>query len=152
MGRWARLAWRFIGHGVIFAPADCHLWTSPAISPQYRLFTTEVNMAEDVQSEGTQPAQGGIALMVDERDMRTVYCNNYRISTNNDEVVVDLCFLMMSPTPQQGGQQQMILKANDRVIINYTNAKRLALSLGQIVKRYEQQFGELALTGPTVRK
>jgi hypothetical protein len=108
-------------------------------------------MAEDVQPESNQQQQQ-IALMVDERDMRTVYSNTYRISTTNDEVVVDFCFNMLMPNPQQGGQQQMLLKVSDRMVLSYTTAKRLAMSLGQIVKRYEQQFGELSLTGPTVRK
>ena len=108
-------------------------------------------MAEDVQMDPNQQQQT-IALTVDERDMRIVYCNNYRISTTNEEIFLDLCFLMLSANPAQGAQQQMTLKAYDRVILNYTHAKRLALSLGQIVKRYEQQFGELSLAGPPVRK
>jgi hypothetical protein len=108
-------------------------------------------MAEDVQPEPIQQQQQ-IALTVDEREMRTVYSNTYRISTTNDEVVVDLCFNMLMPSPQQGGQQQLLLKVSDRVVLSYTTAKRLALSLGQIVKRYEQQFGELSLAGPTQRK
>ena len=29
--------------------------------------------------------------------------------------------------------------------MNYYSAKRLALTLGQIIRRYEQQFGELEL-------
>ena len=38
---------------------------------------------------------------------------------------------------------QILWKISDRVVLSYVNAKRLALSLGQLVKRYEQQFGEL---------
>jgi hypothetical protein len=37
----------------------------------------------------------------------------------------------------------VVLKITDRVVMSYMNAKRLALSLGQLIKRYEQQFGEL---------
>jgi hypothetical protein len=52
---------------------------------------------------------------------------------------------MPNPNPQNPGQQQLLFKVTDRVIISYTNAKRLAISLTQLVKRYEQQFGEIPL-------
>ena len=39
----------------------------------------------------------------------------------------------------------MLFKVTDRVVMSYINAKRLAMSLGQLVKRYEQQFGELPM-------
>ena len=55
---------------------------------------------------------------------------------------------MPNPNPQ-GGQQQLLFKVTDRVIMSYGNAKRLAMSLQQLIKRYEQQFGELPTTpGP----
>ena len=37
----------------------------------------------------------------------------------------------------------VLLKVTDRVVISYVTAKRLALSLQQLVKRFEQQFGEI---------
>ena len=40
-------------------------------------------------------------------------------------------------------QAQLLFKVTDRAIMSYTNAKRLAMSLSQLVKRYEQQFGEI---------
>jgi hypothetical protein len=45
----------------------------------------------------------------------------------------------------------LLFKVTDRVVMSYTNAKRLTMSLGQLVKRYEQQFGELPLV-PGQRK
>jgi hypothetical protein len=65
-------------------------------------------------------------------------------------VVLDLGFNMPNPNPnpQQAGQQQqpqLLFKVTDRVIMNYSVAKRLALSLGQLIKRYEQQFGEISI-------
>jgi hypothetical protein len=35
--------------------------------------------------------------------------------------------------------------------MSYTNAKRLAMSLSQLIKRFEQQFGELPVQGPARR-
>ena len=90
------------------------------------------------------PADQQVQVMLDERDMRTLYANAYRIHTAPEEVVVDLGFNMPDPNPQ-GGQQRLLFKVTDRVIMSYCNAKRLAMSLSQLVKRYEQQFGELPL-------
>lgn len=90
------------------------------------------------------PADQQVQVMLDERDMRTLYANAYRIHTAPEEVVVDLGFNMPDPNPQ-GGQQRLLFKVTDRVIMSYGNAKRLAMSLTQLVKRYEQQFGELPL-------
>lgn len=98
-------------------------------------------MAEEVQNEG-QPQQPNVQVLLDERDLRQVYANAYRIHTAAEEVVIDLGFNMPNPNPQ-GGQQQLLFKVTDRVVVSYGNAKRLAMSLQQLIKRYEQQFGEL---------
>jgi hypothetical protein len=74
---------------------------------------------------------------------RPITANAYRIHATADEVVIDLGFNMPDPNPRPGGQQGLLLKITDRAILNYVNTKRLALSLQQLIKRYEQQFGEL---------
>jgi hypothetical protein len=52
------------------------------------------------------------------------------------------------PNPnQQGSGAQLLFKVTDRVILTYGNAKRLSMSLAQLIKRYEQQFGELPVQG-----
>ena len=108
-----------------------------------------------MSEEATQPTTGpeggqqqGVQVVLDEREMRTVFSNAYRIHTTAEEVVVDFGFNMANPNPQ-GGQQQLLFKVSDRVIMSYSNTKRLAASLQQLVRRYEQQFGELPATpGP----
>jgi hypothetical protein len=112
------------------------------ITPPYH--QGEFSMAEEFNTttEGQQAPQG-VQVMLDERDLRTVYCNAYRIHATNDEVVLDLGFNMPDPNPRQGGQQGLLLKVSERAIMSYSNAKKLAISLGQLIKRYEQQFGEL---------
>jgi len=98
----------------------------------------------DEQETGVQTSQqGNVQVMLDERELRTIYSNAYRIHTAAEEVVVDLGFNMPNPNPQQGGQASLLFKVTDRVIMSYPNAKRLAMSLGQLIKRYEQQFGEI---------
>ena len=56
----------------------------------------------------------------------------------------DVAAADLVPAPgTQGQNPQLLFKVTDRVILSYSNAKRLAMSLTQLIKRYEQQFGEL---------
>ena len=108
-------------------------------------------MSEEATGQTTDTAGGaggagqqGIQVMLDERELRTIYSNAYRFHTTADEVVLDVGFNMPNPNPNpQAGQQQLLFKVTDRIIMSYSNAKRLAMSLTQLVKRYEQQFGEI---------
>jgi hypothetical protein len=92
---------------------------------------------------GGQPQQQGVQLLLDERDMRTSFANAYRIHHTAEEVVLDFGFNMANPNPQGAGQQQLLFKVTERVIMSYPSVKRLTLSLQQLVRRYEQQFGEI---------
>ena len=100
-------------------------------------------MADEI-NQGEQQQQQ-IQVMLDEREMRTLYANAYRIHTAPEEVVVDLGFNMPNPNNQPNQPQAMLFKVTDRVIMSYGNAKRLAASLQQLVKRFEQQFGEIPM-------
>jgi hypothetical protein len=97
-------------------------------------------MADEFSSpEGTNQQ---VQLVVDERDMRTSFANGYRIHLANEEVVLDFGFNMLNPNPQSG-QQQMLFKGGERIIMGYPTIKRLSISLQQIVQRYEQQLGQI---------
>ena len=100
-------------------------------------------MAEETEAAAPQAGQQQVQVLVDERDMKTIYANAYRIHTAEQEAVIDFGFNMPNPNAQAGQQQQVLLKVTDRVVISYVTAKRLALSLQQLVKRFEQQFGEI---------
>jgi hypothetical protein len=106
---------------------------------------------ESHPTTGTATGAAGqqqVQVLLDERELRTMYTNAYRIHTAAEEVVIDLGFNMPNPN-QQGGQAQLLFKVTDRVVMSYANAKRLSMSLQQLIKRYEQQFGELpAQPGP----
>jgi hypothetical protein len=95
------------------------------------------------------PGAGGagqqqVQLLLDEREMRTTFANAYRIHHTAEEVVLDFGFNMANPNPQGGQPQQLLFKVTDRVIMSYPSVKRLTISLQQLVRRYEQQFGEIA--------
>ncbi len=97
-------------------------------------------MAEDI----VQGEQQSVQLVVDEKDLKIIFANAYRIYTTAEEVVIDLGFNMPDPNPQ-GGQARLLFKVTDRVVMSYASTKRLAGSLSQLVKRFEQQFGEIAI-------
>src|SRR5947209_9246574 len=99
-------------------------------------------MAEETPTTTTEVQGQNVQLMLDERDMRTSFCNAYRIHTTAEEVVVDFGFNMLNPNPA-GGQQQLLFKVTERIIMTYSTTKRLTGSLSQLVRRYEQQFVEI---------
>ena len=101
-------------------------------------------MAEETTTTGGAEGQTQVRVQLDERDMKTTYSNAYRIHTAAEEVVVDFGFNMPDPNAQQAGQSpQLLFKVTERVVMSYGSAKRLAMSLTQLVKRFEQQFGEI---------
>lgn len=105
-------------------------------------------MSEETSTTTAEQGQQQIQVMLDDREMRTVYANAYRIHTTAEEVVIDVGFNMPNPNVQPGqAPQSMLFRVTDRVVMNYGNAKRLSMSLQQLVKRFEQQFGEIPVAG-----
>ncbi len=96
------------------------------------------------------PAQQQIQIRVDESKMTTSYANTIRTTTTAEEVVLD--FGLNLPAQTQQGQQALIFNVGARVIMNWPGAKRLASSLAQMVKSYEDQFGEIRLDRPVGRE
>jgi hypothetical protein len=96
-------------------------------------------------------------VRIDERNMQTDYANAFRTNTTAEEVMVDFGLNLLTRAPGQGedGQQQpgqIMFQVTDRIVMNYYTAKRLAMTLGQIVRRHEQQFGELKLNAAERRQ
>lgn len=92
----------------------------------------------DQQGQGQQ-----IQLRIDESKMSTTYANTIRTSTTSDEVVMD--FGMNLPIPGQDNQPVLQFSVGSRVIMNWQGAKRLAITLGQVVRQYEERMGEIQL-------
>jgi hypothetical protein len=92
-----------------------------------------------------QNDQRQIQLRIDESKMNTTYANTIRTSTTQDEVVLD--FGMNLPVPGPDNQPALLFAVGSRVIMNWSGAKRLAISLGQVVRQYEERSGEIQLQG-----
>ena len=97
------------------------------------------------QQAREQTGQRQVRLRIDEREMRTSYTNAFRTNGTAEEVMLDFGLNLMAPPAQQDGQPEIMFRISDRVILNYYTAKRLAISLSQLIRRHEQHFGELEL-------
>ena len=96
-------------------------------------------------SSGNQD-QRQIQLRIDETKMHSTYSNTIRTSTTQDEVVMD--FGMNLPMQGPDNQPTLLFQVGSRVIMNWAGAKRLAISLGQVIRQYEERNGEIALSRP----
>lgn len=108
---------------------------------------------DDVQEQArAQTGQQQVRLRMDEREMTTSYANAFRTNGMAEEVMLDFGVNMVVPNPQQQNQPEILFKVNNRVILNYYSAKRLAIALSQLIRRHEEQFGELELDVSKRRK
>jgi len=94
-----------------------------------------------------------VRLRIDQSDLHTCYANAFRTNATAEEVIVDfgLNQVVSAQRPQnegsgeEGPSGEIVFQLSNRVILNYYSAKRLVLTLGQLIRRYEDQFGELKL-------
>tara|TARA_R110002072_G_scaffold42064_21_gene118851 strand:+ start:110821 stop:111147 length:327 start_codon:yes stop_codon:yes gene_type:complete len=88
-----------------------------------------------------QPQQQQVQLRIDESKMTSTYSNTIRTSNTNEELVMD--FGMNIPMQMPGQPPVIVFNVGSRVIMNWSGAKRLAMSLGQAVRQYEERNGEI---------
>ena len=90
-----------------------------------------------------------VRMRIDEREMESIYSNAFRTNASADEVFVDFGINHTVPTQNksdgEGPAAEILFKLDQRVIMNYYTAKRLAITLSNIVRRHEERFGELKL-------
>lgn len=104
--------------------------------------TGDATMAENQDKPKTQQIQ----LRIDESKMVSTYANTIRTSTTTDEVVMD--FGMNLPVQGPDNQAALMFNVGSRIIMNWAGAKRLAITLGQVVRQYEERNGEIRLPTP----
>ena len=94
-----------------------------------------------------------VRLRLDDRKLTTTYSNAFRTSTSAEEVIIDFGMNQVIPAPsapgpdgqRHGPQVEMLFELNNRIVLNYFTAKRLAMMLSQAVHGYENRFGEIKL-------
>lgn len=106
----------------------------------------ETNPDQHVEEQAReQSGQQQVRLRLDEHSMTTTYANAFRTNGTAEEVMLDFGVNLMNQAGAQQTQPEIVFQINNRVIMNYYSAKRLALTLGQLIRRHEEQFGELQL-------
>lgn len=101
-------------------------------------------MAENQDSKQVQ-------LRIDESKMSSTYANTIRTSTTQDEVVLDFGMNLPQPGPDNN-TPVLVFSVGSRVVMNWAGAKRLAISLGQVVRQFEERNGEINISGQQAGK
>ena len=99
-------------------------------------------MAEDEKQGGKGGAPKGppkLNIKVSDEVGRGVYANLAAVHNTEMDFIFD--FIFVEPGQPRG---QLV----SRVVSNPRTAKRLLAGLGELVRRYEQRFGEIALPDP----
>ena len=92
-----------------------------------------------------QTGQKRVRVRIDESNVKTSYANGFRPLVTAEEVILDFGMNVARLTGNKETPYEVVFQANNRVIMNYYSTKRLAIALGQLVRRYEDKFGELEL-------
>ena len=80
-------------------------------------------------------------VRIDEAAMVTHYSATARLHATAEEIIVDFS-QGIRPTNQTN---VAVMKIDSRIIMSPWAAKRLALSLGQTIQRYEQTYGPIEI-------
>ncbi len=82
-----------------------------------------------------------VQLRLDDTGLQAHYSNLTRVTAGPEEVIIDFGMSM----PNADEPQNQSARMTDRVILNYFNTKRLAMTLNATVARYEKAFGPIEL-------
>lgn len=107
--------------------------------------------ATGVDEQARQQTGQQVRLRLNQQHMSTSYANAFRTNATADEVILDIGLNQVIPTGAGAGgasgdiAAEIQFDVSHRVIMNYFTAKRMAITLGQIVRQHEERFGELKL-------
>lgn len=96
--------------------------------------------------------QRRVRMQVEERNLSPIYANAFRTNSTTEEMVLDFGVNLPNPAAAESSQPDVLFVIHSRVVLNYYSAKRLALTLGQHIRRHEEQFGELEIDAEKRRR
>lgn len=97
-------------------------------------------VAKNNDSAGTGAKTEGTTVRWDDSAMSTSYANVCNVSSTREEVTL----LFGTNQSWHTGQEEVVIKLSDRLIVSPFAAKRLSLLLQNIVEQYEDRFGALS--------
>ena len=92
------------------------------------------------ENEKAQAKPEGTKVRWDDSSMSTSYANVCNVSSTREEVTL----LFGTNQSWHTGQEEVVIKLSDRLIVSPYAAKRLSALLQNIVEQYEQRFGALS--------
>jgi hypothetical protein len=98
-------------------------------------------------AKATDEKQAGALPTVkwDDTKLKTTYANVCNVSSTREEVTL----LFGTNQTWHGGQKEVTVELNDRIVVSPYAAKRLMMLLNNVVGQYEKRFGVLNIeTGP----
>jgi len=98
-----------------------------------------------------QMGQKKVRIRIDESELKTNYVSGFRPTMGPEELMLDFGLNHIRQTGEKEQPVEIVFQANSRVIMSYFSAKRLAVALGRVVRRYEQEFGEIELNAANRR-
>jgi hypothetical protein len=109
-------------------------------------FGQDISLERTIEEQGRdQTGQKQIRVRIDERSLQTNYVSGFRPTMTAEEVILDFGLNLIRPTGNKEEPHEVVFQASSRLIMSYFSAKRLAVALAQIIRRYEQQFGQVEL-------
>jgi len=109
------------------------------------LLKEPLNQKHVEKPAGSQIGHKRIPVYTDERNLKTWYANSFRTTATAEEILLDFGMNHVQLLPQKDGEVRMVFHSDNRIVMNYYSAKRLAMTLSNIIRRHEQEFGELEL-------
>ena len=84
-----------------------------------------------------------IKLDIDDSNISTTYANAVRTNATAEELILE--FGVNIPKQETPECNEVIFHLDNRIIMNYYSAKRLALALGQHLRKYEEIYGNIEI-------
>lgn len=98
-----------------------------------------------------QTGQKKVRIRIDESNINTSYVSGFRPTMGPEELMLDFGLNHVRPTGNKEQPVEIVFQASNRLIMSYFSAKRLAVALSRVVRRYEQEFGEIELNAANRR-
>ncbi len=109
--------------------------------------TTEPMLSEEnaENEERAQTDQERVRVRIDETNLQMSYVSGFRPTMTAEELVLDIGVNQLRSSDDKEQPNELVFQASNRLVMNYYSAKRMAISLAQIVRQFEQRFGQIEL-------
>ena len=98
-----------------------------------------------------QTGQKKVRILIDESNIQTSYISGFRPTMGPEELMLDFGLNHVRPTGNKEQPVEIVFQSSTRLIMSDFSAKRLAVALARVVRRYEQEFGEIELNAANRR-